>query len=38
MILNTLRLLSVLLTAVAMAAAFHLMEMPNKTGLSREHY
>ncbi len=39
MFLNGVRLLGVLLTAVTMAAAFaHLLEMPNKMGLSREDY
>jgi hypothetical protein len=39
MIRNTIRLLSVLLTAVAMAAAFaHLLALPNKLLLSREDY
>jgi len=37
--LNVLRFASVMLTAVAMAAAFaHLLELPNKIGLSREDY
>jgi len=37
--LNVLRFASVMLTAVAMAAAFaHLLELPNKIGLSREAY
>ena len=39
MISNAFRLLSVLLTAVAMAAAFaHLLGMPNKLSMSREDY
>lgn len=39
MTLNVLRFASVMLTAVAMAAAFaHLLELPNKIGLSREAY
>ena len=39
MTLNVLRFASVMLTAVAMAAGFaHLLELPNKIGLSREDY
>jgi hypothetical protein len=39
MILNFLRVLALLLTAVTMAAGFaHLLEMPNKMQLSREDY
>ena len=39
MTLNVLRFVSVLLTAVAMASGFaHLLELPNKIGLSREDY
>jgi hypothetical protein len=39
MTLNTVRLISVILTAVAMAAGFaHLLELPNKIVLSREDY
>ncbi len=37
--LNMLRVVSVMLTAVAMAGGFaHLLELPNKSGLSREDY
>ena len=39
MTLNVLRFASVMLTAVAMAGGFaHLLELPNKIGLSREDY
>jgi hypothetical protein len=39
MTLNVLRFASVLLTAIAMAGGFaHLLELPNKIGLSREDY
>ena len=39
MTLNVLRFASVMLTAVAMAAGFaHLLELPNKIGLSRDDY
>jgi len=39
MTVDLLRFLSVMLTAVAMAAGFaHLLELPNKIGLSREDY
>ena len=39
MTLTVLRFASVMLTAVAMAAGFaHLLELPNKIGLSREDY
>ena len=39
MTLNVLRFASVMLTAVAMAAGYaHLLELPNKIGLSREDY
>lgn len=39
MALNALRLIGVILTAVAMAAGFaHLFELPNKIHLSREDY